>query len=215
MNSRYLQLLILFLSLTFLSGPGLAGNRYSGFLDDYSGLEQDPDRPGAMIKLKDNVDLGKYDKLFITPIEIWYHPQSNYRGISPVELKLITDTFRGILINELEPEYPVIGISGQGVLLIRIALTNFKVKKKRHRLFSSDSSWNTRRTDRDKSGKTISLDEAVLEVELLDSTTRERLGILIDREVNVSDNNPPSWDQLMHTLRFYARRFKNRLDSYH
>ena len=216
MKRRYFRPLILFASFTFFIGVGNTADIYSGYLEDYSGLEQDPDRPGAMIKLKDNVNLGNYDKIYITPIEIWYHPQSNYRGISPVELKLLTDTFRGILIDELEPEYPVIGMSGQGVLLVRIALTNVKVKKKRQTLLSFDPNKMTRRTEKDKSGQSISLNEAMLEVELLDANTRERLGILIDRAPGTQAvGGKSSWDQLMYTLKFYGQRFRNRLDSYH
>jgi len=120
------------------------------------------------------------------------------------------------LISILEPEYPVIGVSGQVVLLVRIALTNVKVKKKRQTLLSFDPSGITRRTAKDKSGRTISLGEAVLEEELVDSTTRERLGILVDQLVNTpAQKQDYSWDDVINTLQYYAQRFRNRLDSHH
>jgi len=203
-------------SVLLLISPDLIAESYSGFLDDYSRLEPDPDRPGAMIKMEDGADLGRYNKLYIRPIEIWYHPQSNYRGISPVELKVITDSFRGILISILEPEYPVIGVSGQEVLMVRIALTNVKVKKKRQTLLSFNPGGITRRTAKNKSGQSISLNEAVLEAELIDSTTRERLGILVDQLVTTSAQKQDySWDDVINTLQYYAQRFRNRLDSHH
>jgi hypothetical protein len=56
-------------------------------------------------------------------------------------------------------------------------------------------------------GDNMSLQDAVLEAELLDSQTKERLGALIDQK------GATSWDRIEETLNFYAQRFRSRLDA--
>ena len=91
-------LLLIALPISSFAAPS------SGFLDDYSGMKADPDRSGAMIYRKNGVSLGAYDKIVISPIEIFYHPNTKYKGVSPDEMKVLADTFASILTSELEPD---------------------------------------------------------------------------------------------------------------
>ena len=62
--------------------------------------------------------------------------------------------------------------------------------------------------------------DAVLEIELLDSQTGEQLAVLIDKQ---SLSNPSqkkkkqktSWKDIQEIFTFYATRFKARLDATH
>ena len=69
-------LFVILISLFFLAPVVAAQN--SGFLEDYSGMKADPDRSGAMVSRKDGVSLGAYNKIVISPIEIWYYPNTKY-----------------------------------------------------------------------------------------------------------------------------------------
>jgi len=84
-------LLLIALPISSFAAPN------SGFLDDYSGLKADPDRSGAMIYRKSGVSPGVYNKIVNSTIEIWYHPNTKYKGISPDEMKVLADTFASVL----------------------------------------------------------------------------------------------------------------------
>ena len=185
---------------------------YSGFLNDYSGLQPDPDRPGAQRYIKPDIELAKYTKIAMTPIEIWYDPNTEYKGISPDNLKLIADSMRNLVIKELEPDYPVVESAGPDVLAVRMAIANVKVKKKGRSLLNFTPMGFALYTVQDIAGANVNLADATIEVELLDSTTGERLGILVDQQKETASGKP-SWQVLEESLRFYAKRFRNRLDA--
>ena len=203
-------LLLIALPISSFAAPS------SGFLDDYSGLKADPDRSGAMIYRKSGVSLGAYSKIIISPIEIWYHPNTKYKGISPDEMKILADTFASILTNELEPEYPVVGSTGKGVLIVRLAITNLKMKKKKRGLLGYMPIGAAITALKDIAGKRITLSDATIEAELLDGESGERLGTLVDSlSETVSKKDKPSWASLEQALTFYAKRFRSRLDAEH
>ena len=103
---------------------------YSGFIDSYPDLKPDPDRSGGQIYRKPGVNLGDYDKIMIVPIEILLAADSKYKGFSPDDLKTLTDELYRVLLNNLEPDYPVVSRPGKGVLVVRLAITNVYAEKK-------------------------------------------------------------------------------------
>lgn len=189
----------------------IADGKYSGFLEDYSGLTPDADRPGALIYRKPGVDLGKYGKIALTPVEIWYSPESEYRGISPDNLKLISDSFRALLVRHLEPDYPVVDSGGPDVLGVRIAVADVKTRKKGRTILNFTPAGFALYTLKDIAGANVILDDATVEVELIDSVSGERLGALVDQQKATAGK--ASWDNLEAALTFYAQRFRTRLDA--
>ena len=199
---------------TLIATPVYAAN--SGFLDDYSRLKADPDRSGAMVYRKDGVSLGAYNKIVISPIEIWYHPNTKYKGVSPDEMKVLADTFASVITNELEPDYPVVNSPGKGVLIVRLAITNLKMKKKKRGLLGYMPIGAAVTALKDVAGKRIVLADATIEAELLDGESGERLGTLVDSlSETVSKKDKPSWESLTNALTFYAKRFRSRMDAEH
>ncbi len=207
---------LLFILITsFFAVPVVAAPN-SGFLDDYSGMKADPDRSGAMVYRKNGVSLGNYSKIVISPIEIWYHPDTKYKGVSPDEMKVLADAFADILTKELEPEYPVVGSTGKGVLVVRLAITNLKMKKKKRSLLGYMPIGAALTAVQDIAGKRIILSDATIEAEMLDGVSGERLGTLVDSlSESVSKDDKPSWESLNAALIFYAKRFRSRLDAEH
>ena len=75
-----------FIATTLLSGSILLGSTtwaesdvtYSGFLDHYPDLIQDPDGSGGLIYEKAEIDHCSYDKIMIEPIEVWMAEDSKY-----------------------------------------------------------------------------------------------------------------------------------------
>jgi hypothetical protein len=64
-------------------------------------------------------------------------------------------------------------------------------------------------------GMNINLHSATIEAELLDAQSNERLGALIDRrpDVETKAKDKISWEGISSTLKFYATRFRGRMDA--
>ena len=212
-KNKFSFFLIFTILLAASSMATAAGN--SGFLGDYSMLKADPDRKGAMIYRKDGVDLGKYNKIAIAPIEIWYDPKTKYKGISPDDLKLLADSFRELLVKQLEPDYPVVGSAGPDVLLVHMAIVNVSMKKKKRSLLNYTPIGFGLYTLKDIAGANIKLENAVIEAELLDSVSGKRLGALVDSQKATAKKGKASWANLEKALTFYAQRFRARMDAEH
>ncbi|MGR8920549.1 MAG: DUF3313 domain-containing protein [Gammaproteobacteria bacterium] len=192
-----------------------ADGHYSGFLDDYSKLTPDSGRPGAKIYLAEGISLGRYDKIALTPIEMWLSPDSKYKGLSADDMKALTDAFTAEIVAALEPAYPVVSAPGSGVLQARIAIANVTLKKKKRGLLSFTPAGFALTTLKDIAGKRIILDNAVIEVELTDAESGAIVGLLVD-ELAVStseDESEDSWAKLQKAFQFYAKRFRARLDA--
>ncbi len=211
------------IATTFLLGSILLGSTawaqndvmYSGFLDHYPVLKQDPDGSGGLIYEKAEIDHCSYDKIMIEPIEVWMADDSKYKGFSPDVLKAITDElYRSLEIN-LEPEYPVVGEPGKGVVVIRLAITDvYGMKKKRGVLgylpigaVVGAVSGKYRR---------INLKDATIEVELLDAQSLDQLGVMIDKlSVSKGAGDKISWEGIVEALHVYAKRFRSEIDAEH
>lgn len=204
------------IAASFLA-PGVAGaqGEYSGFLDDYPAMEQDADRPGALIWSAPDMDLGQYDRILLEEITMFLDPKSEYKGMKPDRMKAITDAFRQVLTNELEPEFPVISEPGPGVLWVRLAVAEVRLAKKKRSILNFTPAGFALRSIQDAAGKTVLLQSATLEAEVLDSHTGERLAVLVDRQSAATASKVESWDTLNETLAYYAKRFRSRLDKAH
>jgi hypothetical protein len=120
------------------------------------------------------------------------------------------------LINALEPDYPEVNKPGPDVLGIRLAITNVHVKKKKRGLLGYTPVGLVVTTGIALAGKNISLTDATIEVEVLDSVTNERIGALIDKQSAPPEKRKKgkiSWEEVESTLKFYAERFRARLDA--
>ncbi len=211
------------IATTFLLGSILLGSTawaqndvmYSGFLDHYPDLKQNPDGSGGLIYEKADIDHCSYDKFMIEPIEVWMADDSTYKGFSPDVLKAITDElYRSLEIN-LEPEYPVVGEPGKGVVVIRLAITDVYAWKKRRGVLGylpigAVAGAVTGRYRR------VNLKDATIEVELLDAQSLDQLGVLIDKlSVSKGAGEVTSWEEIIEVLHSYARHFRSEIDAEH
>jgi len=204
---------ILTTTLLFIAAQASVAGSDSGFLDDYSSLKPDPDQKGAKIYIKPDADLGMYDKIVFDPIEIFYAPDTKYKGISPDELKLLADTFRDLMVKELEPNYPVIQTPGKGVLRARLAITNVKMKKKKRGMLGYMPIGAALTAVKDMAGLRVILSDSMIEAELIDSETNETIGLLVDTSSSDTPEGKESWEALQESLSFYAKRLRKRLDA--
>jgi hypothetical protein len=199
-------------------GQAIGGSGSSGFIDNMPKLEADKDRPGTMMYKVPGLEMKKYTKFMLAPVEIWYAPDSKYKGISPDDLKAVADTLRGTVKYELEPDWPVVSRPGPGVLGMRIAITNVYVKKKKKTILSFTPIGLAVTAGMAMAGKNISLLDATIEVEMIDTETNERVGVMatkISDQPGRKKGKKTSWEEIKNTLDFYAQRFRSRIDVVH
>jgi len=200
--------------LTIWSGIAWAAElSSSGFISGNPQFEPDKDRPGAMIYRKPGVDTSSYKKILIDPIEIWIAEDSEYKGLSADESKEITDTLRQALIKELEPDYPVVDEPGNGVLGIRLAITNVHLQTKKRGLLGYTPIGFVTTTAANLAGLRMELGRATIEAELLDGGTNELVAAVIDPLGNNKEDEKPSWEEIGKRLEYYAKRLRARLEE--
>ena len=205
------SLLIVFPGLILAAAPS-----HTAFIEGKIAFEADPDRKGAYRYIKKGVDLGDYDRVAIAPIEVWVHPDSPYQGIQASSFKVITDEMRQVLSDTLEPDYPVVNKAGPKTLGLRLAITGVKLKKKKRGFLSFTPIGLVATAAQDEVASRTTLSDAVIEAELLDAKTGERLGVLVDQSLATEfKGETQSWDEIKSMLTFYAQRFKARLDKAH
>ena len=181
------------------------------FIDNMPQLNKDPDRVGAMIWEKPGADRAAYTRVMIEPITIFISPDSEYQGLSADELKAVSDQFVDAITKTLEPAIPIVSKSGPGVMVLRAALTNVKIaKKKRGLLGYTPVGFVAGVAKEAVAGPSVTLKDASLEIEMLDSVSGERLGVLVDKAPK-GTSQETSWDVISKTFTFYAERFKSRM----
>ncbi len=202
---------LIVLTLVLQQAAAAAG---SEFIEDMPQLKQDPDRPDAMIWQKPDVDRSAYRKVMIEPITIFISPDSKYKGMSTHDLLGLSESFAETLSKTLEPEIPIVSQAGPGVLYLRAALTHVDVaKKKRGLLGYTPIGFVAGAVKNATVGPSVSLKNAVLEIEMLDSTSGERVGVLVDKAPKAAEGEELSWDSINKTFEFYAQRFKARMQA--
>jgi len=174
-------------------------------------FESDKEFPGAFVYKKPDVKTS-YTKVLIDPIEIWVAEDSEYKGIDPDEAKVIADSLRQTIVKELEPEYPVVNELGEGVLGIRLAITNVYIKTKKRGLLGYTPIGFVVTAIGNLAGLRTELGKATIEAELLDSSSNEQLAALID-PLGGDSEGKASWEELSKRLEAYAKRLRTRLDE--
>ncbi len=212
--------------LTFVVGAGTAWGGDSGFLSDYSLLKPSTDAyqdlyhevPDLLEKLQ------SYDAIMVDQPEIFIADDSRYKGMKPDDMKLIADTFRDIMLGELGEDYRIVEDPGPGVLYLRIAFSDMFVKRKMSKNPLSYTPVGavlkaTKNALTKNIMKKISLVEAKMEVELLDSRTGEVLGAVVEKRGRRKDKkiqqkaDPANWDELVEVFHVGGRRLSCRFSN--
>lgn len=181
------------------------------FIDNMPELAKDADRAGAMIWMKPGLDRSAYTRVMMAPVQIFISPDSPYQGIDPNEMKVLADSFHEALVRTLEPEIPVLSQGGPGVIYVRSAITNVKLSEPKRGLLSYTPVGFVVHAVASAASPRLSMNEAALEIEMLDAVSGERLGVLVDKAPKAPEGDELSWDTIKGNFTFYAERFKARM----
>jgi hypothetical protein len=108
---------------------------------------------------------------------------------------------------------------GACVLGLRLAITNVHAKKKKRGLLGyTPVGIVATAAKRSIKGQSIDLVNATIEAEMLDTESNERLGALVDSGPHSPEDKKEkkkSWEEVEAVLKFYAKRFRERMDAEH
>ncbi len=183
---------------------------YSGFLSDYSQLEEVTDgsadyryvAPGAIERM------GQYSAIMIDQPEIFIAEDSPYRGIKPKHLDALSESLRAGLSAALNEEFHVVEKPGDDVLYLTVAVTNLKLEKVKKKAwqyvpvaFVATSVSGAASSD---IAKKASFEGLVFELEAFDSVSDERIVAVIDHLAPTAKGHE-SWSDVDAFMAAYGR----------
>lgn len=206
----------LFLAMAMLLNFNVAtAASQSGFIDNMPALKDKPDVPGAKSWEKEGVKASDYSKFLIKPITLFISPGSEYKGFDADEMKAVADRLRQALADALEPDYPVVDKPGAGVMVVRVAVTDMQLKKKKKGLFSYTPIGFVAGAATSSAGDNVNLTGAGMEWELLDGASGERLAVMVDPNALQAGkaDDKQDWAAIEAALKNAADRFRRRVES--
>jgi hypothetical protein len=215
--------------LMVLSTVGCAtGMPKSGFLADYSGFEEAPedaliwryvDPDGRRHQMKGriwadrrNLDaLGNYERVMVDPVVVHFRKGAEGTWVSPERLDKVTKFIRDTLVSALEDRYPIVDEPGEGVLRVRLAVTDLRPAQK-YRTPDADQhavkAWANSRPG-----------GATTEGEAIDSVSGERVAALISvsrgSQYDAMAKDQDRWENTKRSLTGMAKCFRELMDEAH
>jgi hypothetical protein len=167
--------------------------------------------------------LGKYEGVMVDQPEVWIAGDSPYGGAKPDNLKAIADLIRdGLTERLIRGGYNVVETPGPNVVLLRIALTDLYLKKKKRGLlaYTPIGAATKLAADavRDMLDK-VDIIEMALQAEFIDSETDEVLAAVIVKRGARKDKQAGQkevrmdFDEFSEVIAEYAARIRCRLDN--
>jgi len=173
--------------------PMFGDYQAKGFLSDYSKISKTKDDAGSYKYVGPTGDLNPYTKLIVDRIVIFFKGDSEYKGIDPDELKVLTDYFHGAIKDAVGDAYPLVTEPGPDVLHLRIAVTDLVPNKPSASVVAlaipfawvADAGSGVAKGD---AGSTMFTGEATVEFEGLDSVSSQQLVAFIETEAGKKYN---------------------------
>jgi hypothetical protein len=164
-----------------------------GFLSDYSKISTTKDDTGSYEYVDPTADFSKYDKLLVDRIKIFFKEDSDYKGIDPDELKVLTDYFYEAINDAVGDAYPLVKEAGPDVLRLRVAVTDLVPNKPEASVVTLviPFSWVVDAGSgaaKGETGSTLFTGHATIEVEVLDSVSSRQLVAHIETETGKKYN---------------------------
>jgi len=206
------------------------GQKYTGFLTDYSQLKPENEGSKAMIYVNPQADMKKYKKFLIEKIVVWLKDDAAYKGIDPDAFKAMTDYFHEALARELGTEYPIVTEPGPDVLRLRVAITDLVPTKTAVTVlvlvtpYATVADLAAGAASKGGAGSAPYLGNAGIEAEGIDSATLQPVFSYIDQRYGkkYDAENPGSyfkayteWGYVQQAFDFWAKKFRTRLDDIH
>lgn len=174
------------IALVLAACAGTRGRRgapeFSGFLRDYSQLTEEGGATARLSYLNPKADWGRYDAIWIESVSLWR--SSDAAKLEPEEAQQLTDYLYQALHEELSKSFRMASGPGVGVIQFRAALTEAKGANVPAKAITTVvPQLNLASTLVGVGGDlAVTVGEATIEAEVLDSMTKLRLGAVVDQQ---------------------------------
>jgi len=204
-GSTLLVLLFAALSAGCGGGPKQPRVTQSGFLGDYSMLEENPG-PGARLRyVREGVDWKRYDKILLDPVQFWKASDVK-ASLSEPEKQGLINYFHSTFYDRMSKDYEMVSIPQPNTLRISIAFTRLGNRSvtldtvstyvPQLRLVSEAKNVFT--------GKPSFVGEAAFEGKVTDAHTGELLGAAVDKRVGGKTiKNMDSWLDVKNAIDYW------------
>lgn len=216
MRKRTVDWLLAVAVCFFLAGcaaSGMKDVKESGFLGDYSQLQQGGKDRAARVYINPGIDFSKYDKIMFEHFKVQLSDEAEYKTVDPETLSMLTDYYQKAMIKAVEGQLEVVDQQGPGVVRARVAITNLKPASPLANTMSSIIPVGMLVAGATKavSDDNLGTGEAGSEFELLDSVTGIRLAAAVDRRQGGKGVFRGKWDDTKDAFDYWADLFKKRL----
>ena len=197
-----------------------AGQQFSGFLSDYSGLKPNPNLEGealTYVNPDEMKGLRSYVAIIVDPVEVYVATDADDSLIPQRAREAVANYFRHALGGALSDVYPVIDSPGPLVLRLRTAVVGVDLGGDVAPMGKAlaDASNPLQRA--------IVIDKVGVEMELVDSETGERIAAAVDKmnlgagaEVGAENfSRLERFSEAMEAFDGWAERVRDFLDSEH
>ena len=190
----------------------------SGFMSDYSQLSKISDDTADYRYVVDGVmeRVAKFNAVMIDQPEVFIAADSPYRGAKPKHLDALAEAFRAGIISALSEDFYIVEKPGPDVMYISMAITNLRLTKKKRSVLGYTPvglvGGAVRGAATTDIAKKANLQDLVLEFEVFDSETGERLVAVIDHR-GEGKESPTSWEELEAAALAYGELVRCRLNN--
>ncbi len=188
----------------------------SGFLGDYSLLQEGEGDQAQLIYIKPGVEWSSYTRLMIDPITVYAIPGNPLAELPKDQLHALANYLHATLREQLGQDYALVTAAGPGVLRLRVALTEAGAGKPVMGAISSMTppgiALSALKTVATGSG--TGTGSARVEMELLDAQSGQRLAAGVDAQAgNKRDffGNFNKWDDAQDAFDGWAAQLRSRL----
>ncbi|MCU0599357.1 MAG: DUF3313 domain-containing protein [Desulfobacterales bacterium] len=184
--------------------------RTSGFLKDYSNLRPGKGDEALMVYINRGVNFHIYDSVLIDPVAVIYSKDSKLAKLSAQDRLKMANYFHAALENNLSMKYIIAAKPGSLTMRLRFALTDIKESQEISMDNAADAAPMDSAVDQvssDATGSHVFLNDATVEMEIIDSMTGQRLAAAVDRRSS-------AWNGVKSACDFWAQRVTQRLDEF-
>ena len=203
-------------TLTAVACSGTRGRRSapeeSGFLRDYSQLTE---REGAAAKLSylnPRAEWSSYDAIWVESVTMWANDETS--KVEPEDQQMLIDFFYQALHDELSKDFRIADGAGPSVLQFRAALTEAKGANVALKAVTTIVPQLRLASTLVGTGAdvAVTVGEATVEAEVLDSITKERLGAIVDQQAGKKAfNQLKTWSDVKAACEHWAKMLRERL----
>ncbi len=164
--------------------------------------------------VKPATDFFSYDKVMMDYLVLFLDEDTGYRGIQADELNEVAHAFHQAVMDEFSSSLTLVDKPGIGVLRVRPALTGVCFTKPEPNSITSVYSKGKSPSVRKIPGNPhLSLEDASMEFEFLDSITQERLAVAVDPCPEIDPKGKVRMEVLTGTFEACAKGLQQKLEK--